>query len=109
MEITKDDFLSYEKVRKSGLTNMFDILKVEEFSGLDRVKVLYIMGHYHDLKEKWKNQEGSFFEGSKIYVIKVKWHDHEINTQVVADTVSGAIDFVLANIEIDIISVRRKK
>ena len=50
MEIKKEDFESYEKVRLSGATNMFDINMVMQLSGLDRSAVMEIMNKYRYYK-----------------------------------------------------------
>ena len=52
-EITKEDMESYEKVRKSGITNMFDISYVEQLSGIDKKKILLIMKNYIFYMEKY--------------------------------------------------------
>jgi len=49
MEITKEQFLAYEKVKESGKTNMFDVGKVKELSGLKREKIIDIMTGYEKL------------------------------------------------------------
>lgn len=46
MKITREEFLAYEQVRESGVTNMFDVSIVEELSGLDRPKIFEIMKNY---------------------------------------------------------------
>ena len=53
MEISKEDFQAYEKVRASGVTNMFDVRKVEILSGLSREKILEIIKTYSDLMNKY--------------------------------------------------------
>jgi len=52
-ETTKKQFLSYEKVRKSGKTNMFDVKKVVELSGLRREKIIDIMTTHGKLSEAY--------------------------------------------------------
>lgn len=52
-DVTKDDFASYESVRVSGVTNMFDIKIVSELSGLSREQILYIMKNYGELCKKY--------------------------------------------------------
>ena len=52
-EITKEDMESYEKVRKSGITNMFDISYVEQLSGIDKKKILLIMKNYSFYMKKY--------------------------------------------------------
>lgn len=51
--ITKKDFQAYLKVQKSGATNMFDTRKVEQLSGLPKDKILDIMNHYSEYKERF--------------------------------------------------------
>lgn len=53
MEISKEDFEAYEKVRASGVTNMFAINTVQNLSGLSREKILAIMKQYGDLMKKY--------------------------------------------------------
>jgi len=52
-ETTKKQFLSYEKVRKSGKTNMMDVQKVSELSGLRREKIIDIITTYGKLSEAY--------------------------------------------------------
>lgn len=46
--MTKEKFICYENIRKSGVTNMFDVNKVIELSGdiLDKKDILDIMKNY---------------------------------------------------------------
>ena len=53
MEITKEEFESYESVRESGVTNMFAVKLVSELSGLSREQILYIMENYDELCKKY--------------------------------------------------------
>jgi hypothetical protein len=53
MEITKEQFDSYEGVRVSGVTNMFDVKTVGRISGLSREQIFAIMEQYSELKEKF--------------------------------------------------------
>lgn len=53
MEITKEQFLAYENVRQSGVTNMFAVKVVQELSGLDKDQILYIMKNYSELASKY--------------------------------------------------------
>lgn len=53
MPITKEEFWAYEDVRRSGATNMFDIVAVSRLSGLDRKAVLEIHKHYSTLKAEY--------------------------------------------------------
>ena len=53
IEITREDFEAYERVRQSGVTNMFATNTVCELSGLSREKVIVILGNYKALMEKF--------------------------------------------------------
>ncbi|KKM60146.1 hypothetical protein LCGC14_1544890 [marine sediment metagenome] len=48
-QISKEDFEAYEKVRESGVTNMFDVTTVCGLSGLSRETCLEIMKDYGSL------------------------------------------------------------
>ena len=52
-EITKKQFESYEAVRVSGVTNMFDVRNVQMCSGLDKETIIAIMQQYKTLMEKY--------------------------------------------------------
>lgn len=52
MEISKEEFEKYEMVRKSGVTNMWNVSKVRAFSGLSYDQIKFIMRNYSELKEK---------------------------------------------------------
>ena len=54
MNITKEEFEAYEKVRASGKTNMFNVSFVCSLSGLERGKVFTIMKNYSELKNKFQ-------------------------------------------------------
>lgn len=55
-EITKEDFESYVRVQRSGVTNMFAVNLVSELSGLTKEKIFYIMegDNYRKLSKKFK-------------------------------------------------------
>lgn len=53
MRITKQDFLDYESVRESGVTNMFLTRVVQELSGLSREKQSEIRKNYTSLSKKY--------------------------------------------------------
>jgi len=53
IKITKEEMKKYEACRQNGITNMFDIKRVEELTGLSKEKILYIMKHYLELIEKY--------------------------------------------------------
>ena len=46
LKCTKEEFLSYEEVRLSGVTNMFAIKTVESLTGLNQLKISNIMRYY---------------------------------------------------------------
>lgn len=58
MEISKEEFEAYERVRESGVTNMFDVRTVSALSGLDREKIIAIMESYEDLMKKYPEVRG---------------------------------------------------
>ena len=55
MDNEKEKFTIYESIRKSGITNMFDVRMVCELSGgvLNRDDCLYIMRNYQELEDKY--------------------------------------------------------
>ena len=53
--ITQDEFESYEDVRESGVTNMFNVSVVSDYSGLSRDKIVTIMKAYTTLYDKYGN------------------------------------------------------
>ncbi len=53
MEITKQEFQAYERVRASGVTNMFAVSVVEDLSGLDKETILEIMKQYTELMKQY--------------------------------------------------------
>ena len=55
MNITQDEFDAYENVRQSGVTNMFNVSVVSDYSGLSRDKIITIMSNYNTLAEKYGN------------------------------------------------------
>jgi len=62
MEITKKEFESYELIRQSGKTNMFDVPVVIMLSVgiLNREKCLKIMKNYDDLNSKYPELRKEF-------------------------------------------------
>ena len=52
-EMTKEDFLAYEAVRVSGVTNMWAVNTVMELSGLSKEQCLAIMKDYSALADKY--------------------------------------------------------
>jgi len=55
MNITQDDFDAYEDVRESGVTNMFDVSVVSDYSGLNKEQIMAIMKNYSELSDKYGN------------------------------------------------------
>ena len=53
--ITQEDFAAYEGVRESGVTNMFAIDVVSDYSGLNKDKIVSIMKNYGALHDKYGN------------------------------------------------------
>lgn len=53
--VTKEDFQAYIEVQASGVTNMFDVRKVSQLSGLPKNKILKIMKQYPKYMNKWFN------------------------------------------------------
>ena len=52
-DITQDEFDAYEDVRESGVTNMFNVSVVSDYSGLSREKIITIMSNYQTLCIKY--------------------------------------------------------
>ena len=53
MSITQEEFDAYEEVRQSGVTNMFNVSVVSDYSGLSREKIIDIMSNYQALCIKY--------------------------------------------------------
>ena len=53
VNITQDEFDAYEDVRISGVTNMFNVSVVSDYSGLSREKIIDIMTNYEILNNKY--------------------------------------------------------
>ena len=53
--ITQEEFDSYEKVRQSGVTNMYAVSTVSDYSGLSKDKIISIMENYSELNTKFGN------------------------------------------------------
>jgi len=51
IKVTKEEFQRYENLRKSGVTNMWDIDFVMSVTWLSKEKVLYIMKNYKELSK----------------------------------------------------------
>jgi hypothetical protein len=57
MTITKDDFNAYERVRRLGVVNMFDVRTVGQLSGLTKPQIIAIMKEYRTLNVLFTRQE----------------------------------------------------
>ncbi len=57
IEITGEQFLAFEAVRLSGVTNMTAIEDIEELSGLTRQQIQVIMQFHDELKKKYVHAE----------------------------------------------------
>ncbi len=55
MNITQEELDAYVKVQMSGVTNMFNVSVVSDYSGLSRDKIIEIMTNYNTLAEKYGN------------------------------------------------------
>ena len=53
MSITQEEFDAYEEVRQSGITNMFNVSVVSDYSGLSRDKIITIISNYNTLAQKY--------------------------------------------------------
>jgi hypothetical protein len=53
LEITEEQFESYVRVQKSGVTNMFDLRNVIALTGLNKEQIMEIMSNYGELEEKY--------------------------------------------------------
>jgi len=52
-QVTQDEFDSYVEVQESGITNMFNVSVVSDYSGLSRDKIMTIMKNYSDLNDRY--------------------------------------------------------
>ena len=52
-KITEEQFMAYERVRQSGVTNMLDTRRVSKLSNLGRMTIHVIMKNYEKLTEKF--------------------------------------------------------
>ncbi len=54
-DITVEDFLAFEQVRRYGRWNMFDPM-AKKSTGLDSDTYFGVIQHYNELKEKYKQE-----------------------------------------------------
>jgi hypothetical protein len=57
MPVTKAQFLRYVRVQKSGVTNMWDVRRVCQLSGLSRDTVMDIMKNYGRYAKRLEKSE----------------------------------------------------
>ena len=55
MSITQEEFDAYEDVRQTGVTNMFNVSVVSDYSGLSRDKIITIISNYDTLSKRYGN------------------------------------------------------
>ena len=53
VNITQDEFDAYVEVQMSGVTNMFNVSVVSDYSGLSRDKIITIMKNYNTLAQTY--------------------------------------------------------
>ena len=53
MEVTKQQFEAYERVRASGITNMWDVRRVKRLSGLSQATIHEIIKRYPELMKQY--------------------------------------------------------
>lgn len=56
MKPTKEQFEEYVAIRDEGITNMFDLRFITQYSdtGLNKEICIYIMKHFNELAEEYK-------------------------------------------------------
>ena len=103
MKITEEKYRAYEAVRRSGLTNMFDVRMVCELSDLAHDEVLDIMKNYSRYKEEFetnmKKRSGTSFRGylyAEYSELVEKFgephsleNNHKIDAEWIVDTPHG--------------------
>jgi len=57
LKITREQFLDYEAVRLSGVTNMSIITIIEELTELTQEQIFEIRKRYDELKKKYVKRE----------------------------------------------------
>ena len=103
MKITEEKYRTYEAVRRSGLTNMFDVRMVCELSDLTYDEALDIMKNYSGYKEEFetnmKKRSGTSFRGylyAEYSELVEKFgephsleNNHKIDAEWIVDTPHG--------------------
>ena len=51
--VSREEFHAYEKVRKSGVTNMWHVSRVSQLSSISKDKIEMIMAKYDELKKRY--------------------------------------------------------
>lgn len=57
IDVSSKAFLSYEDVRASGVTNMWDVRTVQQLTGLSKETILLIIKNYEELKREYMPNE----------------------------------------------------
>lgn len=57
MEITEDQFMQFEKIRRSGICNMFDTATIKSVTDLKDEEISTIRRNYSDLAGKYLQTE----------------------------------------------------
>tara|TARA_R100000049_G_C1900398_1_gene50639 strand:- start:10 stop:189 length:180 start_codon:yes stop_codon:yes gene_type:complete len=57
MKINQEQFEAYERVRTSGVTNMWAVSVVSDLSGLEKDTIMQIMKNYSELKDEFKEED----------------------------------------------------
>ena len=97
--ITEKEFQAYEDVRNSGVTNMFAVNVVEQYSGLPREKIMTIMKNYEELMKKYPKVRESPEDKEKRLKLEmvgkggVKYFDSSEKPDYETMTIWEGIDF----------------
>jgi|TARA_B110000305_G_C19116685_1_gene482368 hypothetical protein len=55
--ISKEQFESYVRVQKSGVTNMFDVRNVTALTSLDKKQIMEIMSNYNEIEKFYSTKD----------------------------------------------------
>ena len=69
---SKEDFMLYERMRKSGRFNMFDPM-AQQCSGLDKETYRNVMFHYSELAELYPDVREMDFEEELEIKTEINW------------------------------------